>query len=437
MMNRREALQGLTAGVAAATWSSPLAARSSSETLSIAAVGCGGRGRAHVKLLAGRNDVRIPFVCDPDQTRAEQAAAEIEQLTGTKPAVVRDIRRVLDDSSVDAITVATPDHWHAPATILACEAGKHVYVEKPCSHNVREGRLMIEAARQHNRVVQVGTQARNSRHVRRAMQLLHEGAIGDVLVAKAWNSQLRKNIGRGQPGTPPAHLDYNLWLGPAPYEPYHANRLHYNWHWRFAYGTGDLGNDGIHELDLARWGLGVDAEHPESVTASGAKLFFDDDQQFPDTQNVTWDYAPQGPQGRRRQLIFELRIWTPYRMEGYENGNAFYGTKGFLLLGKNDNFRLYGERNKLIEETAADGTNAENTARHHADFVNCIRTGQRPQADIELGHRSATACHLGNIASRLKRTLFFDAESEQFVGDEEANRLLTRSYREGFWASLT
>lgn len=436
MLNRRDALKSVAVGVAVGGSASNSMARSSNESIVMGAVGCGGRGRAHARLLSGRQDVRVSFVCDPDLKRAEQTAADVEKTCGKKPVVVQDLRRVLDDSSVDAITVATPDHWHGPATVLACEAGKHVYVEKPCSHNVREGRLMVDAARKHKRVVQVGTQARNTRHVRRAIQLIGEGAIGDVLVAKAWDSQRRANIGHGKPGKPPAHLDYDMWLGPAPFEPYHANRLHYNWHWRFAYGTGDMGNDGVHELDLALWGLGVDGQHPESVTASGAKLFFDDDQQFPDTQNVTFDFAPKGENGRRKQLIFELRIWTPYRMEGYENGNAFYGTKGFLLLGKNDNFKLYGERNKLIEESPAAGTNTENTLIHHADFLDCIRSGKRPQADIELGHHSATACHLGNIASRLKRTLFFDGKTEQFIGDEQANRLISRDYRKGHWASL-
>ena len=437
MLNRRDVLKGAASGIATAGICSTSSARSSNDTLVIGAVGCGGRGRAHAKLLAGRKDVRVAYVCDPDSKRAVVAATDVEKVCGKKPQIVQDIRHVLDDATVDAITVATPDHWHAPATILACKAGKHVYVEKPCSHNVREGRLMIEAACKYKRVVQVGTQARNSKHVRRAMQLLREGTIGNVLVAKAWDSQRRSNIGHGKPSKPPAHLNYDLWLGPVPYEPYHANRLHYNWHWRFAYGTGDLGNDGVHDLDLALWGLGVDGQHPESVTASGAKLFFDDDQQFPDTQNVTYDFAPAGKNGRRKQAIFELRIWTPYRMEGYENGNAFYGTKGFLLLGKNDNFKLYGERNKLIEETPADGTNTANTLIHHADFVDCIRNGNRPQADIEFGHHSATACHLGNIASRLKRTLFFDGKKEQFVNDDEANKLLTRNYRDGHWASLS
>jgi len=436
MIHRRDALKGVAAGIAAAGMTSAAAARSANERLAVGAIGCGGRGRKHAELLAGRKDVRVAYVCDPDLKRAERAAAEVERVCGRRPAVVQDLRHVLDDAAIDAITIATPDHWHAPATVLACAAGKHVYVEKPCSHNVREGRLMIDAAGKHKRVVQVGTQARSSKHVARAIELMREGAIGDVLVAKAFNSQKRANIGFGKPGQPPAHLDYDLWLGPAPYEPYHANRLHYNWHWRFAYGTGDIGNDGVHELDLARWGLGVDRQSPESVTASGAKLFFEDDQQFPDTQNVTFDFAPVGKNGRRKQLIFEMRIWTPYRMDGYANGNAFYGTEGFLLLGKNDSFRLYGRHNELIEEMPAQGANTENTRIHHDDFVDSIRHNRRPEADIEIGHHSAAAAHLGNIASRLKRTLFFDGETETFLGDEEANKLLSRIYRQAHWASL-
>ena len=438
--SRREFLQRTSLGTAvvAAGTSHSLASTGANAKVVIGACGMGGRGRKHAELLASRKDVAVAYVCDPDLKRAEQAAAQVEKASGgRRPKIVQDLRTILDDPSIDAITVATPDHWHAPATILACEAGKHVYVEKPCSHNVREGRLMIEAARKHDRVVQVGTQARNSVHVRKAMERIREGAIGDVLVAKAWDSQKRRDIGHGKPSKPPAHLDYDLWVGPAPMVPYHENRLHYNWHWRHAFGTGDMGNDGVHDLDLALWGLGAES-HPEMVSAIGSKLFFDDDQEFPDTQNVTFEFAPEGKDGRRKQLIFELRIWTPYRMEGYENGNAFYGTKGFLLLGKNDNYRLYGERNELIEEMEADGANTANTITHHDDWIRCIREGggARPQADIEIGHRGATVCHLGNLAARLKRTLVFDGEKEQVVGDEEANRLLAREYREGHWASL-
>jgi len=437
-ITRRRAVKGLAVAAASVGNAPSLFAKGANEKIIVGAIGVGGRGSAHAKYLAARNDVELAFVCDADLSRAAQAADEVEKSGRTRPQTVQDLRRVLEDSSVDAVTVATPDHWHGPATILACQAGKHVYVEKPCSHNVREGRLMVEAARQHDRVVQVGTQARNSVHVQRAMQLIREGAIGDVLVAKAWNSQKRKDIGHSEPGKPPENLDYDLWLGPAPRVPYHSNRLHYNWHWRYDFGTGDMGNDGVHELDLALWGLGVDGHHPESVSAIGDKLYFDDDQQFPDTQNVVFDFAPKGEGTQRKQLIFEMRIWTPYRMDGYENGNAFYGTEGFLLLGKNDNFRLYGAGNQLIEEMSVDAANSRNTQIHHEDFLNCIRegNGSRPQADIELGHHSATAGHLGNIAARLKRTLFFDGKSEQFVNDDEGNRLLTREYREGHWASL-
>ena len=259
------------------------------------------------------------------------------------------MRHVLDDKSVDAVWIATPDHWHAPATILACDAGKHVYVEKPCSHNIREGRLMIEAARRNKRVVQVGTQSRSTAHVRQAMEKLHAGAIGDVLVSKAWNSQLRRSIGHAQPSDPPSTLDYDLWTGPAPLVPYQANLLPGIWRWWYDFGCGDMGNDGVHDIDIACWGLGVDT-HPSSIVALGGKYFFDDDQQFPDTQYVVFEYPGDGKVGHKRQLIFEQRIWSPYVQEGYENGNAFYGTKGMMLLGKRGGYKIFGPRNKLIEE---------------------------------------------------------------------------------------
>ena len=435
--SRRQFIKSASVGAAAsATLSSVQASQSANNKLVVGAVGCGGRGRGLASVFAGQDDVEVAYICDVDSVRAQQAAKKIEEVGGKAPKIVTDLRRVLEDKDVDAITVATPDHWHAPATILACEAGKHVYVEKPCSHNVREGRLMIESARKHNRVVQVGTQARNSVHVQKAMNLIEEGVIGDVLVAKAWDSQKRRDIGHGNQTDPPEGLDYDLWIGPAPYVPYKTNLLHYNWHWHYDFGTGDMGNDGVHEIDLALWGLGVQS-HPVKVSGIGNKLFFEDDQQFPDTQYIATEFAPEGENGRRKQLAFELRIWSPYRMEGYENGNAFYGTKGFLLLGKNDGYRLYGERNELIEEMNAVGANSENTLTQQRDFVNCIRNGGLPKADIEIGHRAAVVCHLGNIASRLGRTVQFDPESEQITSDDEANALIRREYRKDHWAALS
>jgi predicted dehydrogenase len=339
---------------------------------------------------------------------------------------------VLDDKSVDAVVIATPDHWHAPATILACDAGKHVYVEKPASHNLREGRLMVEAARRNKKVVQVGTQSRNTTHIMKAMERLKAGIIGDVLVAKAWNSQKRSSIGKQQPTDPPPGLDFDLWLGPAPLVPYRRNLLHGIWRWWYDFGTGDMGNDGVHDIDIARWGLGVET-HPSSVAAMGGKYFFDDDMQFPDTQYVLFQYPGAGADGRPKQLVYEQRIWSPYTQEGHENGNAFYGTKGMLVLGKHNGWKAWGSDNKVIEELKGGIENAP----HHRDFLDCVRdaNGKRPRADIEIGHLSSSLSHLGNIATRLGRSLKFDPKGEQVVGDDEANQLVRRRYREGgHWA---
>jgi predicted dehydrogenase len=337
---------------------------------------------------------------------------------------VQDLRQVLDDKAVDAVWIATPDHWHGPAAILACEAGKHVYVEKPCSHNIREGRLMVEAARKHGRVMQVGMQSRSSAMVREGIEMLRGGAIGDVLVAKAWNSQKRKDIGHSAPSEPPAGLDFDLWVGPAPMVPYRPNLLHYNWHWWYAFGSGDMGNDGVHELDIARWGLGVD-EPPSTVVALGGKYAFDDDQQFPDTQYVAFEFPGDGRVGRKKQIIYEQRIWSPYPEQGFENGNAFYGTKGMMLLSKSDGWSIPGGQSRQ---------GSASVPENHQDFLDSIRDGRRPRAEIETGHLSATLAHLGNIATRVGRTLRYDPKAERVRDDPEADRLVRRDYREGHWA---
>ena len=436
MPTRRTFLAQTTAAGALALSAAASDAVAANQQITLGAIGCGGQGTHLITSFARQSDVRLAYVCDPDSDRAAKAARTVQEIAGKPPKVVKDLREVLDDKSVDAVTVATPDHWHAPATILACQAGKHVYVEKPCAHNIREGRLMIDAARKHNRVVQVGTQSRSAEHVRRAIDLLRSGAIGDVLVAKAWNSQLRKNIGHAAPSEPPATVDYDLWLGPAPYVPFQPNRFHYAWHWWYDFGTGDMGNDGVHDIDIARWGLGVET-HPTTVAAVGGKYFFDDDQQFPDTQYVIFEYPGDGRVGQRKQLIFEQRIWSPYTQEGYENGNAFYGTGGMLLVSKGSGFKLFGPRNEPRESMTSTGLGPA----HHRNFLDCIKsgtspngTGRRPNADIEIGHLSATLCHLGNIAARVGRTLHFDPKTEQIVGDDQANLLTRRTYRDRHWA---
>lgn len=430
-LNRRTFIEQSTVSAAAlATAASLATAADEKEPLTVALIGCGVMGMGHLSLLSARKDARIAYVCDVDSNRLAAAIKRVEQVGKPSPKGVKDLRTVLDDKSVDAVWIATPDHWHTPASLLAVSAGKHVYVEKPVSHNIREGRLLTDAARKHNRIVQVGTQSRSTAHVKRAMELLHEGVIGDVLVAKAWNSQKRSTIGKQQPTSPPDYLDFDLWLGPAPERAYQSNLLHSIWRWWYDFGVGDIGNDGVHDIDLARWGLGVTG-HPSTATALGGKYFFDDDQEFPDTQYCAFEWPGDGKVGQKRQLIFEQRIWSPYVQEGYENGNAFYGTKGMLLLGKGDGFQVFGPKN-------APGESAKgrfDTAAHHQNFFDCIRSGNRPAADVEEGHLSATLAHLANIACRVGRTLQFDPQTERIVGDDEADKLVRRDYRQGHWAT--
>jgi predicted dehydrogenase len=433
MLTRRSFLEtsSITAAALAAATTYGQEAKSANDRLTIGIIGPGGMGSNHLSLLVNRKDVRIAYVCDVDANRLAVAAGKVEQ-SGGKPQAVKDLRKILDDKTVDAVWIATPDHWHSPAGILALNAGKHVYVEKPCSHNLREGKLLLDAARKNNKICQVGTQARSSPQVIKAMQLLKDGAIGDVLVAKAWNSQLRGSIGKQKPSEPPSHLDFDMWVGPAPMRPYQSNLLHGVWRFWYDFGVGDIGNDGVHELDIARWGLGVTTQ-PTSVAGLGSKYFHDDDQQFPDNQYCTYEWPGNGEVGQKRMLVFEQRDWSPYVQEGYENGNAFYGTKGVLIMGKGSGFQLFGPRNKLLQE----GKGGVDLPAHHQNFVDCIRTGKRPNADVEEGHLSASLAHLANVSCRVGRSLKLDPAKEMITGDEEANALLRRRYREGHWAVPT
>ena len=354
-------------------------------------------GSNHLRLLSRRSDVEIVAVCDVDRDRLADATAVVEKGSGKAPRAVNDLREVLDDRRVEAVWIATPDHWHAPAAILALDAGKHVYVEKPCCHNFREGHQMVAAVARSGKCLQVGTQSRSTAVVQEAIAKVSGGAIGEVLVAKAWNSQRRRSIGKTRPSSPPAQLDFDLWLGPAPAVSYRSNLLPGIWRWWYDFGCGDIGNDGVHDIDVACWGLGVDT-HPARIACLGGKSVFDDDQQFPDTQYAVFEYPDAAGPGRAKQLIFEQRIWSPYVQEGYENGAAFYGTEGVLIIGHSVGWTLYGPRNKKIAER----TGPADLAAHHQNFLDGVRGESKAlNADVNAGHRSAALVHLANIAARV------------------------------------
>jgi len=418
----------VSAGISASTLTARQYARAweANRRLVIGIIGCGGRGGGLAQAFAEISD--IAYVCDPDRSRCERLQGAVK----AKKAVT-DPRQVLDDRSVDAVVIATPDHWHAPLAILVCEVGKHVYVEKPLSHNFRESQLLVEAARRARVVVQHGTQARSSPLINKAIQLLHTGVIGDVLVAKAWNVQRRVNIGHEQPSEPPPGVDYDMWVGPAEFVPFQKNRFHYTWHWWYNFGTGDIGNDGVHELDYGRWGLGVSGL-PNHVMAEGGKYFFDDDQEFPDTVTCAFEWTGDGKIGNKRQLILEMRIWSTNWPYGEENGVEFYGTEGRMVLAKDRKIEIYGERDRFRDDIKLDDL-PQMPPSHQADFVEAIRTGKKPTADVIEGHHSVALTHLANIAVRVGRALRVDPQRETIIGDEEASRLLRRNYREGgHWA---
>jgi predicted dehydrogenase len=428
-ISRRTVLQGGALAAAAQVLESVPVKGATDQPVVVGLIGAGGMGSNHLRLLSARRDVQVAYVCDVDRDRLADGAKTVEKASGKAPQGVTDLRRVLDDPRVDAVWIATPDHWHAPAAILALDAGKHVYVEKPCCHNIREGRLMANAVARSGKCLQVGTQSRSTAVVQDAIDRVHGGAIGEVLVAKAWNSQLRRSIGKTKPSEPPKRLDYDLWLGPAPAVPYRSNMLPGIWRWWYDFGCGDIGNDGVHDIDVACWGLGV-TTHPSRIACLGGKSFFDDDQQFPDTQYAVFEY-PDADHGRAKQLIFEQRIWSPYVQEGYENGAAFYGTKGMLIIGHSVGWTLYGPKNKKIAER----TGHADLAAHHQNFLDGIRgTSKTLNADVMAGHRAAALVHLANIGARVGRVVNFDPKSETIIGDSEAAALVGRRYREGHWA---
>jgi predicted dehydrogenase len=395
---------------------------SANDKVSVAIVGVGRMGSGHVRMFLADPGAHIAALCDINQEKTERAGQEVNRAQGATPRLEADFRRLLDDKSIDALIVATPHHWHIPVTLRALQAGKDVYVEKPASHVFREGRLLIESARKYRRIVQHGTQMRSSDTFARAGEVLASGILGEIRMSKAWNIQKRSHPEpAGDAKTPPG-VNYDMWLGPAPARTsFNPNRFDPNWHWYPEYGNGDIGGDGIHDLDLARWGLGV-STHPVKITAQGSRTFLKGERNFPDNMMVAYDYADG------KVLIYEDRIWVPYGMHGFDSGNAFYGSEGYMIFSRRGYFQVYlGAKEEKGPGMMKGG---RGQPEHIRNFLDCVRTRKQPAAPPEEAHLSCGLVHLGEIGYRTGRILHFDPAKEIFPNDKEATARLTKTYRD-------
>ncbi|MCJ8211863.1 Gfo/Idh/MocA family oxidoreductase [Mucilaginibacter sp. RS28] len=401
----------------------------------MAIIGLNGRGTSMAGTFARQKNLNIATVCDVDTrvfAKALKAVADAGQADA--PKTEGDFRKVLSDKNIDGIYIATPDHWHTPMTILGCQAGKHVYVEKPISHNPHEGELVTAAAKKYKKVVQMGAQRRSAPILTQGIEELHKGVIGRVYYAKTWYTNTRKATFL-KPGAVPAELNYELWQGPAPRKPYQEGLIHYNWHWFWHYGTGEALNNGTHEYDVARWGLGVD--FPEHITSTGGRYAFKDDWQTPDTQVVTMDFP------NRTTIMWESRSCNGRKVEGADRGIIFYGEGGSLDTG-GDSYKIYDQEGKLLKEVKSEAAEpavqGRNTASvsasmdslHVADFIDAMRNNRKPNCDAETGHITCLSMHLSNIAWRLKRDLKVDPKTGHILNDPEAQKMWSRTYEPGW-----
>jgi predicted dehydrogenase len=429
-MNRRHFLMS-SAGVLAA---SRRAMSSPSDTVRVACVGLRGRGSDHIHTYGRLANVEIAALCDIDESVLNKAAGTVEGHTKKRPATYSDLRKLLEDKSIDAISIATPNHSHTLQTIWSCQAGKHVYVEKPCAHNMFEAKQIVAAARKYDRLVQQGSQSRSSAALQEGVQRMRDGLLGEIYMARGLCFKWRNTIGHTPVEPVPPGVDYDLWLGPAPKREFTKNRFHYNWHWFWDYGNGDLGNQGIHELDIARWGLGV--TYPTKVTAMGGHFMFDDDQETPNTISALYEFNDGG---KKKMMEFEVRHWMSNHEGGIGEragakfdpntiGNLFYGSKGYMAI---DGYQTYRTWLGKEQEPGPTRSAPEN---HFENFVNAVRSGKRSDlnAEIEEGAISTTLIHLANISYRVGRTLHFDAASYACKDDAEANAMFTREYRKPF-----
>lgn len=392
------------------------------DKIRVACVGVRGRGNSVMRSFAAEPDCEVSHICDVRESVREQRSDEIKEATGKRPTPVNDYRTLLADKSIDAFMVATPDHWHALLTIEACLHGKDVYVEKPASHNIVEGKAAVAAARAKERIVQVGTQIRSAPFLKDAADYVKSGAMGKVIFGRAWETDRSNAVKLAADGTPPKGLDYDLWQGPCPERAYNSSIVGGAWRWLFDYGTGDLGNDGVHRIDFCRYVMGIEGM-PAAISCAGGKLFFDDDQQWPDTMSVNYEYPGQIVQ-------YEMRLWSRPKLHGATEGAVIYGENGWMLV-TNETWKVFDPADKLVKQ----GGNSANLSQkiHVRNFLDAMKSRDRASLKQEIysGHVSSAMCHAGNIAWRVGERLRFDAKTETF-DKPEANKLLGREHRKGF-----
>ena len=436
------------------------------DRVQVAIIGLNGRGGDHIKGFSRLANAQIAALCDVDPRVLDKRLAQMDKQGLPKPKTYADIRKLLDDKSIDAISIATPNHWHSLMAIWGCQAGKDAYVEKPCSHNWWEGKQLVEAAAKYNRIVQHGTQSRSGKGVIEGIKQINDGLIGEVYLARGLCYKWRDTIGRASEEPVPSGVNYDLWTGPAPMKPFTRNRFHYNWHWIWDTGNGDVGNQGVHEMDKARWGLGV--KYPTKVSAIGGHFMFDDDQQTPNTLNAAFEFVT--PDSKRKVLEFEVRHWITnseamigtkaFSSEGVPAaglaaaptdtksaaakpktgpdagshnviGNLFYGTKGYMAMGDYDSYKSW------LGKEMEPGPGGHGAGDHYANFIDCVHSRKKEDlhAPIEEGHISATLIHLANISYRLGRTIHFKPDTQEINGDTEAMELIRegdRGYRDPY-----
>jgi predicted dehydrogenase len=461
-LNRRDFIGTGTAGLIALGGMNSLAqtqgVRGANERVRIAICGLHGRGMDHLKNYSQIHNAQIAALCDIDENVLRKTLAEMDKMGLPKPVTYGDLRKLLEDKSIDAVSIATPNHWHSLMAIWACQAGKDVYLEKPCSHNLWEGKQLVAAAKRYNRIVQHGTQSRSDTAVRQAVQKLRDGYIGETYMARGLCYKWRDTIGRTQVQPVPAGVNYDLWIGPAPLHEFTKNRFHYNWHWFWYYGNGDLGNQGVHQVDVARWGMGLG--FPSKISAIGGHFMFDDDQETPNDLNCAFEFDL--PEGKHRMITFEVRHWIANHEAGIGTpelgtpevkrkpgagrlgpsagshntiGAIFYGSNGYLATGDEDAATYVAWLGRDQEQQRP--VHGGNERAHFQNFIDCVASRNKADlnAPIEEGHISAGMVHLANASYRLGRTIHFNPETQEVVGDEEAATLLrdgARGYRAPF-----